>query len=66
LEVVGLDYPGHVAAAVRFDETEPGDFVQYKGAKFTITDPTYMEASIGMCMPEYKNMNPLHIIATTK
>lgn len=55
LEVIGLDYPGHIATAVKFNVDVPGDYLDYKGKKFTICDPTYINAYIGMCMPDYKN-----------
>lgn len=58
LEVVLLDYPAHIAAAVRFTEDIPGDNVLIDGKKFLICDPTYIGASIGMCMSEYKNVAP--------
>lgn len=63
LEVIGLDYPGHVATAVRFSDDLSGDFVSYQGEKYLICDPTYINANIGSCMPRYKNVQP-QIIAT--
>lgn len=56
LEVIGLNYPGHVAAAVYLNDDIAGDFVRYNGKKYTVTDPTYMNATAGMTMPEYKDM----------
>lgn len=58
LEVVLLDYPEHIASAVRFTEDIPGDNVLIDGRKFLICDPTYIGASIGTCMSEYKNIAP--------
>ena len=58
LEVVLLDYPAHIASAVCFTEDIPGDHVLINGKKFLICDPTYIGASIGMCMSEYKNVDP--------
>lgn len=58
LHVIGLDYPGHVAAAVNFKTDVVGDSVHYKGRKYMITDPTYINANAGMSMPEYKNTKP--------
>ncbi len=58
LHVIGLDYPGHVAAAVNFKTDVVGDSVHYKGRKYTVTDPTYINANAGMSMPEYKNTKP--------
>ena len=33
LPVVGVDYPGHVATAVKFSVDVAGDYVTYKGQK---------------------------------
>lgn len=58
-EVVGLDYPGHIATAVCFGEAEvPGDTLTYKGKKYVICDPTYINASIGMTMPQFRTVKP--------
>lgn len=58
LEVVGLDYPNHVATAVRFKGDVNGDQVVYQNRKFVICDPTYINADYGMCMPQFKNIKP--------
>jgi len=58
LDVVGLDYPGHVAAAVHFNENVAGDSVSYKGKRYVITDPTYINANAGMTMPDFKRYKP--------
>ncbi len=58
LEVVGLDYPNHVATAVRFKGDVNGDQVVYQNRKFIICDPTYINADYGMCMPQFKNVKP--------
>ena len=57
-EVIGLYYPDHVATAVRFQGELAGDAVQVRGKKFIICDPTYVNANIGMCMPQFKNVIP--------
>lgn len=58
LDAVLLDYPGHIAAAVKFSNTPAGDNVPYKGLSYTVTDPTYINASAGMTMPQFKNIKP--------
>lgn len=58
LEVVGLNYPGHVATAVHIKQGVVGDHVIYNGKRFIVTDPTYINATAGMTMPEYKNSKP--------
>jgi hypothetical protein len=62
LDVVGLDYPGHVAAAVHFTEDVAGDSVRYKGKRYVVTDPTYINASTGMTMPNFKQYKPAVIV----
>jgi len=57
-QVVGLYYPDHVAAAVNFQGAVGGDAVVVQGKKFIICDPTYVNANIGMCMPQFKNVAP--------
>ena len=58
LEVVGLNYPGHVATAVQMKHHVEGDYVTYKGKRYTVTDPTYINATAGMTMPDYRNTKP--------
>jgi hypothetical protein len=58
LEVVGLDYPGHIATAVRFPTQVPGESVGYQGKRFVVCDPTYINAGAGMCMPQFKSVTP--------
>ncbi len=58
LKVVGLDYPNHVATAVRFNGDVKGDQVMVGNVKFTICDPTYINADFGMCMPQFKKVKP--------
>lgn len=57
LEVVFLDYPDHIATAVRFNENVGGDYLLVGNRKFTVCDPTYIGASIGMTMPQFKNVS---------
>jgi hypothetical protein len=58
LDVVGLDYPAHIATAVRFHKPVAGDAVTYNNSRYLICDPTYMNADIGMGMPNFKNVQP--------
>lgn len=58
LEVVGLNYPGHVATAVQLKHRIEGDYVTYKGKHYTVADPTYINATAGMTMPDYRNTKP--------
>lgn len=57
LDVVLLDYPEHIATAVRFNGNVSGDYLMVNGQKYTVCDPTYIGASIGMTMPRYKTVS---------
>lgn len=56
LDVVFLDYPNHIATAVRFNESVNGDYLMVDGQKYTVCDPTYIGATIGMTMQAYKSV----------
>ena len=58
LDVVFLDYPEHLATAVRFNEPVIGDYLEIDGQKYVVCDPTYINALVGMCMPQFKNVKP--------
>lgn len=58
LQVVALHYPNHLAAAVKFSDDKSGDYVTHRGQKFIVTDPTYINANMGMAMPQFKNVVP--------
>ena len=59
--VIGLDYPGHIATAVNFTGDVTGDAVQYRDRRYVICDPTYINADIGMVMPQFKEVSPILI-----
>lgn len=59
-DLLGLDcilvfYPGHLASAVRLGGEVPGDYILLDGERYTIADPTYIGASLGMTMPDMNN-----------
>ena len=58
LDAVLLDYPNHIASAVRFNEDISGDYILLDGKKYLICDPTYIGAPIGMCMDRFKSVAP--------
>ena len=62
LQVIGLDYPGHIATAVKFNGDYDGNYVVHKKKKYIICDPTYINANAGMCMPRYLKVKPKVII----
>lgn len=57
LDVVLLQYPEHLATAVRFDDSSiPGDYVMLDGQEYIVCDPTYIGASVGDAMPQFKRV----------
>lgn len=61
-DVVGLKYPGHLATAVAFNDQVGGDQLNYKGKTYTVCDPTYKNADIGMSMPNFKGKAPQVVV----
>lgn len=58
-EVVLLDYPGHVATAVQLGPPNNNDDVlAWKGRPWVVCDPTYLNATSGMSMPEFQKITP--------
>ncbi len=51
LDVVLLNYPEHLATAVRFDDDVKGDYIMIDGKRYVVCDPTYIGAHIGESMP---------------
>ncbi|MGA1868461.1 MAG: hypothetical protein ACMUJM_07920 [bacterium] len=58
LSVIGLHYPNHLATAVKFTDPLEGDSILANGIRYIICDPTYINADIGMAMPQFKNEKP--------
>jgi hypothetical protein len=62
--VVGIEnhiisYPGHEATSLTLpSEGLKGTSYNYDGKTFYISDPTYMGASTGMCMPDFEAVTP--------
>ncbi|MGE4288719.1 MAG: hypothetical protein AB7E36_08530 [Salinivirgaceae bacterium] len=59
LDVIGLNYPGHMATAVKFNNEVIGDYINYKGEKYVVCDPTYVNAPIGQTMPQFADANAI-------
>ncbi len=53
LDVIGLDYTDHVAVAVHFNDNIESDYLTWKGKKYVICDPTYVNAPIGKTLPKH-------------
>ena len=58
LDVMLLEYEGHVATAVCFgDEEVPGDYFELDKQRYVVCDPTYEGAPIGKSQPKYRTMS---------
>lgn len=51
LKCVLIYYPGHLAAAVHFNEEVKGDSFFLDDEQYVVCDPTYIGADIGMQIP---------------
>ena len=58
LDVAILDFPGHIATAVAFNQSVSGDKWKFNGKVYTVADPTYINANAGMTMPQYRGKTP--------
>jgi len=59
-KVIGLQYEGHIATAVCFGDSFKvhGDAFFYGGKRYYVCDPTYINASVGMTMPQFVGKTP--------
>ena len=55
LKVVALKFNDHLATAVKLNAKIDGDSLIYKNERYYMADPTYINANVGMTMPQYKN-----------
>ena len=53
LPVIGLMYPDHICTAIGFNGSVSGTSVTWKGREYIVCDPTYVNSSVGMSMPQY-------------
>ncbi len=53
-----IAYPGHESASVSLPGRTKGDAYTYDGKTFLISDPTYIGAKTGMCMPDFRTTSP--------
>lgn len=59
LKVIGLEYTDHISTAVQFNTIVEGDYLLYGGSRYVIADPTYINAPVGMTMPQYASVVPI-------
>ena len=55
LPVIGIQWPGHMATAVAFSDSVAGAGFLNGGRRWTVCDPTYLGADIGMVMPAFSS-----------
>lgn len=53
-----IGFPGHESVSVHLGTAISGHGYKYRDKNFYISDPTYIGASTGMCMPNYVNVTP--------
>ena len=56
LDALLVNYPGHLAAAVAIPEPVNGDWFLFEDKKYIVCDPTYIGASVGVSMPDYRGV----------
>lgn len=66
-DLIGLDavliyYPGHLATAVKFNQSVSGDYIIYGDSRYVVCDPTYINAPVGMTMPEMDNSTSFVVV----
>ena len=54
-KVVLLEYEDHIASAILLNENLKGDYVKIGAERYYVCDPSFMNAKIGMTIPEYRN-----------
>lgn len=70
-DLVGLDailvcYPNHLSSAIAFNGAEEGDFITLNGRRFTVCDPTYINAPVGRTAKEFDNSSATVILLDRK
>lgn len=56
LDVVLVHWPGHLGTAVAFPSEVEGDYFTIDGQRYTVCDPTYLGADVGITMPQFKGV----------
>ena len=52
---------GHIACGVAFSSPVKGTNILYRGRRFTLCDPSYVDAAIGQAMPHYAQF-PMKVV----
>ncbi len=62
LKMALIYYPGHLATAVHFNSNVKGDYISIGDEKYTVCDPTYINANVGRTMPNMDNSTAFAIL----
>ncbi len=55
-----IQFPGHECVAISLPKENPsGTYYESDNQRYYISDPTYIGANTGQCMPQYQNTAPL-------
>ncbi len=63
MDVVGVKYPNHMATAVKIEEKIQGEYITLDKKPYILADPTYVNATLGMSMPQFAGTKSYVIIA---
>lgn len=55
LDIIGLNYPGHLATAVDLGKHATGSYIKVGYKHYTVADPTYINAPFGLVIPKFRN-----------
>ncbi len=58
LPVVGVEFPGYFSTAVCYGTSLDGNYYYLNREKYCITDPTFLNAPIGVVVPELEGLVP--------
>lgn len=58
LPVVGVQFPGYFSTAVCYDAPLDGNYYYLNREKYYLTDPTFLNAPMGVTMPEFEGLTP--------
>jgi len=64
MDIVGVKYPNHMATAVHIDQKVEGEYIRSGSKTYIVADPTYINAGIGMSMPQFIGSSAYSIVST--
>jgi len=64
MDVIGVKYTNHMATAVKVQEKIEGEYILLGKSAYVIADPSYINANIGISMPQFVGSNAYKIVST--